>query len=841
MNLNKILPLVSHPLRYVNHEWNVKTPPRNLEKLTRICFSFPDLYEVGASNLGLSILYDIVNSRNDAYAERVYAPEKDFSEYLRKYQVPLFSLETRTPLKNFHLLGFSLQYELSYTNVLNILDLAGIPLKSTEREESFPLVIAGGPCVTSNPEPVADFFDFFVLGEGEEIINEIIDIVAGYRLSTYAKATADGQVTGKEKKELLRKLAKIDGIYVPSFYEIKYNPDKTITSIQPKEKTSSKIISRKVNLENARYPTRPIVPYLETVHERLNIEVMRGCPRTCRFCQAGSIYRPYRERSKEKILSLIEQSLPATGYEEIALTGLSVSDYREIEDLVKVLVQHYGDQHLKLSLPSLRCDRFSVELMGFLEGFPQTTLTFAPEAGSENLRSILRKNISDQDIFTTLGTAYANGWRKIKLYFMYGLPQEKDEDIKAIVILARRIKKLYPGISLTFTISPFVPKAQTSFQWCKQEGRDNLEEKKKYLLRSLPGEVRAHSLEMSFLEGVFARGDRRLSEAILLAWKKGCLFDQWKEKLNFASWQETFAELNLDTDFYFRERKTDEILPWELLNSSVSKEHLEKEYLLSKESIAFPKKEILPPDNSFLIPAKAKTKIHPQAVQKVRLHFSRENDLCFLSQLEETNFFRRLFRRANLPLVYTQGFQPTMKASFGPAISVGYSSKSEYVDLELFSRIDVDTIQKRLISQLPEGIRLFSAKNIPLFTPSLNSVVNLAEYDISLPGINQEGSADEEFNETKVEEEIAHFLQEKRIEIYDERKERTIDVYPLIRELKIIDRKIKLSLRFYPQRTVKPELIIAKLFNLSLEERKQLGICRVALYEEKPTGELVTP
>ncbi|HCJ67009.1 MAG TPA: TIGR03960 family B12-binding radical SAM protein, partial [Elusimicrobia bacterium] len=509
MNLEKILPLVVHPLRYINHEWNVKIPPENLEKLTRVCFSFPDLYEVGASNLGLSILYHIVNLRADAYAERVYAPEKDFSEYLLKYKFPLFSLETRTPLNKFHLLGFSLQYELCYTNVLNILDLAGIPLKSTEREEVFPLVIAGGPCVTANPEPVADFFDLFVIGEGEEIINEIIDTVISYRSS----------VIGKNKKELLRKLAEIEGIYVPSFYEIKYNSNQTITVIQPKEKTSDKIISRKVNLENAEYPTRPIVPYLETVHERLNIEIMRGCPWGCRFCQAGSIYRPYRERSKEKILSLIEQSLPATGYEEIALTGLSVSDYREIEDLIKVLVQRYGDRHLKLSLPSLRCDRFSVDLMKLLEGFPQTTLTFAPEAGSENLRSILKKKISDEDIFTTLGTAYTNGWRKIKLYFMYGLPQEKDEDLKAIVSLAKKIKKLYPGISLTFTISPFVPKAQTPFQWCKQEGMENLKEKKKYLSHSLPGEVRAHSVKMSILESIFARGDRRLSEVILLAWK----------------------------------------------------------------------------------------------------------------------------------------------------------------------------------------------------------------------------------------------------------------------------------------------------------------------------------
>jgi len=854
MNLTKILPLVTRPVRYINHEWNVVPPPEDLNKRLRLCFCFPDLYELGASNLGLSILYHIVNLRTDAYAERVYAPEKDFAQILRKCKIPLFSLETRTPLKHFHLLGFSLQYELGYTNVLNILDLAGIPLKSSQREEIFPLLIAGGPCVTANPEPVADFFDLFVLGEGEEVINEIVNLITDCKL----------QITNKDKKTLLRKLAKIPGVYVPSFYEIKYNSDKTISAIQPKEKVSDKITPRKVNLENASYPTRPIVPYLETVHERLNIEIMRGCPWACRFCQAGFIYRPYREKSKEKILSLIEQSLSATGYEEIALTGLSVSDYREIEDLIKNLIQRYGDQHLKLSLPSLRCDRFSVELMKHLEEFPQTTLTFAPEAGSETLREVLKKKISDEEIFATLGSAYTNGWRKIKLYFMYGLPKERDEDLKAIASLAKKIRKVYPGIMLTFTISPFVPKTQTPFQWCKQEKIENLKEKKEYLLRSLPGEVRAHSPEMSFLESIFARGDRRLSEVILLAWKKGCLFDQWKERLNFTLWQEAFVESGIAPEFYLRERKINEILPWELLNSSVPKEYLEKEYRASMEteyqSLITNYQLPITSYQLSISPVKPKPKISPRVVQKVRLHFSRENDLRFLSQLEEINFFRRLFRRANLPSVYTQGFQPLMKVSFGPAISVGYSSKSEYVDLEFFSRMDSETIYKRVVSQLPKGMDLLSVKIIATFFPSLESVVNLAEYEISLPRtFRRNGMADaekvscyspltqrkvrglpENLKEKKAEQTIAQFLEEKKFEIYDQRKKKTIDVYPLIRELKVIDGKIKLFLRFYPQRTVKPELIIGKIFNLSLEQSKQLEICRVALYQEKPDGELVS-
>ncbi len=829
MNLEKILPLVNHPLRYVNHEWNVKPPPENLQKLNRVCFCFPDLYEIGTSNLGLSILSHIVNLRNDTYAERVYAPDKDFAELLRKYKIPLFSLETHTPLKNFHLLGFSLQYELCYTNVLDILDLAGIPLKSAEREEIFPLVIAGGPCVMANPEPVADFFDFFVVGEGEEIIGEIIDVISGIRY----------QVSGKDKNTLLKELAKIPGIYVPGLYEIRYNSDDTIFSIQPKEKVADKIIPRKVNLENVPYPTKPIVPYLETVHQRLNIEIMRGCPSACRFCQAGFIYRPYRERSKEKILSLIEESLSCTGYDEFALTGLSVSDYREIENLIRILVDRYGDKHLRLSLPSLRCDRFSIELMQLLEKFPQTVLTFAPEAGTEKLRKILNKKITDEDIFTTLGYAYANGWRKIKLYFMYGLPREEKKDLEAIVHLAKRIRKTYPQITLTFTISPFVPKAQTPFQWCAQETIENLREKKEYLSRSLRRQVRTHSVEMSFLEGIFARGDRRLSEIVISAWKKGCLFDQWKERFNFILWQEVFMESGINPEFYLRERKLNEILPWELFISSGSREYLEKEYRSTAVAEPFfEKKEFSPVPDLSTFSNRPIIKSTPRrswstdkTIQKLRLNFSRNGELRFLSQLEEVNLFRHIFRRANLPLVYTQGFQPTMKISFGPAISLGYTSKSEYVDLELFSRMDNQTIYELINPQLPQGMNLLSVKIIPTFSPSLNSILNLAEYEISLPqGLEKE----------KAEEIIAGFLKEGKIEIYEERKKRIIDVYPLIREFKVLDRKIKLFLRFYPQRTVKPELIIAKMFALSVEQRKQLEICRVALYEEKPDGEIVT-
>ncbi len=823
MELEKILPLVSRPARYIDREWNSAAVPQDLGKRLRICFCFPDLYEVGASNLGIEILYHTVNSRVDAYAERVYAPDKDYAYQLEKNKIPLFSLETRTPLRDFDLIGFSLQYELCYTNVLTILNLAGIPLRQGEREDTFPLILAGGPCITANPEPMSEFFDFFVLGEGEEIISEIIETVKRWKNET----------NRKDKKDLLLNLAKISGIYVPSFYKVEYKPDRKIDKIVSNEKVNGKIVRRIVNLDEAFYPHRPVVPYLETVHNRLNIEIMRGCPWGCRFCQAGYIYRPYRERSLEKVLSFIDISLAVTGYDEISLSGLSATDYSKIFDLINVLLQRYEGKHLRLSLPSLRCDHFSLELVKLIEKFPQSTLTFAPEAGSERLRFVLRKKIMEEQILSTISYAYNSGWRKIKLYFMYGLPTEEKEDLEEIIRLAREVIKKYPGLHLTFTLSPFVPKAQTPFQWLRQEPMDILREKKDYLSRHLPGKIRMHRLETSLLESIFARGDRRLSAVILKSWEKGCSFDEWTERLRFDLWMEAFADCGIDPEFYFREREENEILPWEHLNCGIDKNHLRKEYEATfshREIEEMPEQEGLGSSSVVYEKVQFLGRFSAPTVEKARLRFSREGDLRYLSHLEEITLFRRIFRRADLPLAYTQGFQPQMKISFGPAISVGYASQSEYVDIELVRRLNTEEIRKMVTAQLPKEISLLEIKRIPTFFPSLESTLNVAEYHIGLPN-----------NLKEVDKKIEQFFSQEKVEIVKQRKKEIIDVRPLVRELKFMDNKIKLFLRFLPKKNIKPELVIQKIFDLSLEETICLDIERVQLWQEDFGGILSLP
>lgn len=552
MDLEKILPLIEKPSRYINSEWNAqhKFHPRQTKEIVQVCFCFPDLYEIGMSNLGLEILYGLVNSRSDALAERVYAPGMDLEGILRQNKEGLFSLESQRSLKEFDVIGFSIQYELVYTNFLNILDLAKLPIKSRERSEIFPLIIAGGPCV-ANPEPLAEFVDAFVFGEGEEIIGSIIEIVK-----------EEKQNNNPDKTALLQKLAGLKGIYVPSIKK-------------------AKIERVWVDLEKAFYPRRPVVPYLQTVHNRLTMEIARGCPRSCRFCQATVIYRPCRRRSPEKIFQLIAETLPATGYEEICFSALSVTDYPDIEILVKKLIQLYSQEKLAISLPSLRCDSFSLTLAELIQKVKRANLTFAVEAGTERLRSSIRKDLSEEQIFNTLSLAVKKGWRLIKLYFMYGLPGEEFEDIEGIVKLVKKIKKISPQLNLNITLSPFVPKPHTPFQWVRQCSLESLREKSRFLVQNLPAQIKFHRVELAYIEGILARGDRHLSRVIEKVFRLGARFDQWQEFFNFSLWQRAFESEGINPEFYQRERKKEEFLPWQILDSGVSSEYLWKEYLAS--------------------------------------------------------------------------------------------------------------------------------------------------------------------------------------------------------------------------------------------------------------------
>lgn len=585
--IEAILPAVQKPARYINREWNSIHKPHDKVKV-KVALAYPDTYEVGQSNLGLQILYDILNARPDVVAERVYAPWLDMEEQLRKKEIPLFALESCTPLKSFDIIGFSLQTEMTYTNVLNMLNLAGIPIYASERNDEYPVIIAGGPCVF-NPEPLAPFFDIFAVGEGEEVILEIVKKYEKSRKSHVARP-ANG---GAGRKELLRKLAQIEGVYVPEFYEVSYERNGTIKEIKPTfEDVPEKVTKRKVeNLDKARFPTQPIVPFIDTVHNRCTIEIMRGCVRGCRFCQAGVIYRPRRERSVDTVLGLAEKTLNNTGYEEISLASLSSSDYSSIQPLIEKLSQKYADKNIALALPSLRADTFSVELANMIERVKKTGLTFAPEAGTQRMREIINKNLDEADFLKAVEGAFSSGWKRIKLYFMIGLPSERQEDIDGIVNLVNKVlevaktqvlKRERYRVKITVNISPYVPKPHTPFQWVAQNTIAELQNKQRYLKKMLSRRniiVKWHDARQSLIEGALARGDRRLAKVIEGAWKLGAKFDAWTEEFKFSAWMQALDAEGLKIDFYTtRERVQAEVFPWDHIDSGIKRSFFLKEY-----------------------------------------------------------------------------------------------------------------------------------------------------------------------------------------------------------------------------------------------------------------------
>ena len=546
---------------------------------TKVAFVFPDIYDIGISNLGLQILYDLVNQRPDALAERAYAPWVDMEELMRAGNIPLYSLETKHPLAAFDVIGFSLPYETLYTNALNLLDLAGIPLRSSDRGETDPLVIAGGHACF-NPEPMHAFIDAFVVGEGEEVIGEIIDVVQRCKAQNL------------QRLELLRNLAQIPGVYVPSFYEVKYLEDNTIASITPTIPEAPKTVLKRMVAKLLPATTRFLVPNIDVVHNRVSVEVMRGCTRGCRFCQAGMITRPVRERSVDEIVQAAEEAVNATGAEELALLSLSSSDYTDILELVTKIGEKFGTKHLTVSLPSLRIDTVSVELMEKLKNRRSGGFTLAPEAATERMRRIINKFITDEQLLETAREIYARGWTNIKLYFMIGHPSETIEDVQAIVDLCRRVlaegrKLLGNKARVHAGVSTFIPKPHTPFQWVAVDTVEQINAKQDLLKRELRGSAFKLSWtvpEDTLLEGWLSRGDRRMAEVIYAAWKNGTKFDAWQDQRNFAAWTDAFAAQKLDPAFYtHRPRRADEIFPWEHISDAVRKKYLYTDYLRSLE------------------------------------------------------------------------------------------------------------------------------------------------------------------------------------------------------------------------------------------------------------------
>ena len=582
IDIDNILPLVAKPARYAGGEYNSIIKEWNSADI-KLALAYPDLYEIGMSNLGLSILYQIVNQEPYALAERVYAPWIDMEVEMREASIPLFSLESRHPLSEFDIIGFSLGYELTYTNVLNMLDLAGIPLQTADRKENnYPLIIAGGTCAL-NPEPVADFIDAFVLGDGEEVILELIQAV---------RSCKRGKLNSRY--ELLLKLADIPGVYVPSLYNAGYNDDNTISGITPVSSRIPATIQRRIVNELPPAVTKPVMPFIATVHDRAMIEIQRGCTRGCRFCQAGIVYRPRRERSSDEICKSTDELLKNTGYNEISLLSLSTTDYSKIHSLIIALSTKYKDENLKISLPSLRIDNFSVDLLDFITSGKKTSLTFAPEAGSERLRNVINKSLPDDVLLQTMISANEHGWGSIKLYFMLGLPTETIEDVEHIADFAQRAgmstKNRRRPLNLKISVSPFVPKAHTPFQWVPQIGDAELNDRIDIIRRGIKKSgMRCtwHDPKVSYLEAILSRGDRRLSRVIYRAWQLGARFDAWSEQFSYDKWMKAFSDSDVEPSFYAnRQRSLDEILPWDHIDVGVSKDYLKSEYYLSNKETA---------------------------------------------------------------------------------------------------------------------------------------------------------------------------------------------------------------------------------------------------------------
>ena len=830
-NYQDILALVQTPTRYVGNEINAVKKDLEQVDLT-FALVFPDLYEIGTSHFGLQILYSILNSHENIAAERFFSPAPDMEAYLVGKKIPCLSMESQKELNSFDIIGISLLYELNFTNILTLLSLSRIPFYSEQREDSFPLIIGGGPCAF-NPEPLADFFDAFVIGDGEDVIVQISNQVIEF------KKQGDGK-----KKTLLKLLSKIDGVYVPSFFEPAYDENgiQTLTPIFEDYQKVKRAFLPSLTKEN--FPTSPIIPFAKPVHDRLRLEIARGCSRGCRFCQAGMIYRPVRERSLEDLIEITQESLKTTGYSDISLLSLSTGDYSNLAQLMSQLLD-LGQGHCNaISLPSIRAEKLTPELMNIIKKVRKTGFTIAPESGSQRLRDIINKNLTEKSIVATVENALNLGWKNIKLYFMMGLPFETSEDIEAICSLSKRLASSYAKGKKAINVSAatFIPKAHTPFQRCAQISLDETKEKLQYLkdnLRHRKVKLKWQSPEMSLVEGVWARGDRKLSQLLVKAFENGCRLDGWTDKFDFSLWQKAFEETGIDPLFYTtRQRNDEEALPWDIIDSGVLPEFLKEEFQKAKEKSLTPDcrendctgcgvcdfKKIKPVLHDILSDP---SKIDPEntdvlkrlpddSFKKFEITFSKLGTARFFGHLELATIVQRAVKRAGLNAKYSQGFNPSMRLSFENALPVGMESEEEaffiYLEKDLPPKEIVDLLNKTL----PEGLCITGCK---FFNKFVKRDDQLSRYII--------GFADICLGQEKVDQflNLSEFIVE---DLSKKGKIRKTDLRKSVEKISFIDlQTIKMVLKKHNERTIRPTEILTKYFELDEDTIKMARIKKI--------------